>query len=400
MENTVVPNELTTDEEPCPITQCCTRFTRPEKSAIVYFLSAILIVMFWTALAILFVAQNNAEDHLDSLKTEVQLLKSELELLQSLLDTQTRHKRESERNGEGDTHTAEASGVHVYDFSYGVDLNQKSELSVYPSLMGDLNRHNEDDRPSSITRNTGDSANARDVSNQLGIHRQHHQSQNQVHKPNKSVHQSSYAKRVNSHRRSRVSSTHDTPPPPVIVRDPVEQQNFAAAIEREHKKPMLKSLDSSRMFDSVASPLLSIHFQAKVSLDESSADLTSGLHKSWRPSKWSRNLHGASLFSFNEETGQVEVPEDGLYLIYAQIEYLDAHIINGFEINVDNEATLSCVVSSHGLKDKKKHNTCHTSGVIYLQRGSMINVRDKEAGRYSLLHSKGTFLGITKISTA
>ena len=85
---------------------------------------------------------------------------------------------------------------------------------------------------------------------------------------------------------------------------------------------MLKSLDSSRMFDTIGSPILSIHLQAKVSSDSadpSSTDLETGVHNSWRLSPWSKKLHGAGLFIADEEEGQIEVPEAGLYLVYAQV---------------------------------------------------------------------------------
>jgi len=168
-------------------------------------------------------------------------------------------------------------------------------------------------------------------------------------------------------------------------------------------KSMLKSLDSSRMFDTIGSPILSIHLQAKVSSDSadpSSTDLETGVHNSWRLSPWSKKLHGAGLFIADEEEGQIEIPEAGLYLVYAQIEYMDVSETNGFEVDLDSEAVLSCVVTTSGSDDQeKKHNTCFTSATIFLQRGSLLNVRDKEAGRYSLLHSKGTFFGITKISS-
>ena len=85
---------------------------------------------------------------------------------------------------------------------------------------------------------------------------------------------------------------------------------------------MLKSLesgDASRLFDSVANPILALHLQARHSLDESSADLTSGFHNSWRLSQWSKRIHGASLFTIDEEEGTIEVPTDGLYLVYAQV---------------------------------------------------------------------------------
>ena len=52
---------------------------------------------------------------------------------------------------------------------------------------------------------------------------------------------------------------------------------------------------------------------------------------------------------------------------------MDVHDTNGFEINVDDEATMSCVTSTLGQDEEtKKHNTCHTSGVLFLQRGNYI----------------------------
>ena len=86
-------------------------------------------------------------------------------------------------------------------------------------------------------------------------------------------------------------------------------------------RPLLKSLDSdaSRLFDSNANPIISIHLQARHSLDESSSDLNSGSHNSWRLSQWSKRLHGATLFTMDEEAGTIEIPTDGLYLVYAQV---------------------------------------------------------------------------------
>ena len=55
-----------------------------------------------------------------------------------------------------------------------------------------------------------------------------------------------------------------------------------------------------------------------------------------------------------------------------QIEYLDANPTNGFEVDVDNEAIISCVTTSTGKgeEDEKQHNTCHTSAVLWLKRGT------------------------------
>jgi len=203
-----------------------------------------------------------------------------------------------------------------------------------------------------------------------------------------------------AHRHSRVAST---PEVEVTTQTYIVPEPITLPKPMKSPKSMLKSLDSSRMFDTIGSPILSIHLQAKVSSDSadpSSTDLETGVHNSWRLSPWSKKLHGAGLFIADEEEGQIEVPEAGLYLVYAQIEYMDVSETNGFEVDLDSEAVLSCVVTTSGTDDsEKKHNTCFTSATLFLQRGALLNVRDKEAGRYSLLHSKGTFFGITKISS-
>ena len=56
------------------------------------------------------------------------------------------------------------------------------------------------------------------------------------------------------------------------------------------------------------------------SADPSSTDLETGVHNSWRLSPWSKKLHGAGLFIADEEEGQIEIPEAGLYLVYAQVK--------------------------------------------------------------------------------
>ena len=54
------------------------------------------------------------------------------------------------------------------------------------------------------------------------------------------------------------------------------------------------------------------------SADESAANLVSGLHTSWRHSEWCK---GNTYFELDQTTGQIIVPEDGLYLVYVQVGY-------------------------------------------------------------------------------
>ena len=44
-----------------------------------------------------------------------------------------------------------------------------------------------------------------------------------------------------------------------------------------------------------------------------------GLHDSWRVSKWSKLYKGSKLFHLDESLGQIRVPQTGLYLVYAQV---------------------------------------------------------------------------------
>merc|ERR1711935_846404 len=331
-------------------------------------------------------------------------------------------KREKRQVGLADIKAAEKSGVNVLEgaYQYGNDLKSESALSVYRTLMGE-------DQQSFGGGNNGqngrENSNSYDDHNQLGVLRESSSNQGNS---NAQSGQSSYARvsgnddtncnpygpnvelcrmqRVNphpsAHRHSRVASTPEVEvtTQTYIVPDPITTPK-----PMKSPKSMLRSLDSSRMFDTIGSPILSIHLQAKVSSDSadpSSTDLETGVHNSWRLSPWSKKLHGAGLFIVDEEEGQIEVPEAGLYLVYAQIEYMDVSETNGFEVDLDSEAVLSCVVTTSGSDDQeKKHNTCFTSAALFLQRGTLLDVRDKEAGRYSLLHSKGTFFGITKISS-
>jgi len=379
----------------------------------------------WSFTLVFFLHQSNQiinlQSELGTLQNSVQNSMKENENNFQEQKILSRQKRQAPNDGP-DFNAAEKSGVPIFDHAYG-DHEDTSrvgyQLAIYPKLMGDLddgqayhqglNQNNQPQNTQPAEISWGNRLNHRRMDTPLVTT----STTSKPLTPKKNL-QSAYARRVsNSHRRSRVSSTPEQLPPlrevfaqpdPILYDDSEDDNETENVIvtPRPVPKPLLKSLDSdaSRLFDSNANPIISIHLQARHSLDESSSDLNSGSHNSWRLSQWSKRLHGATLFTMDEEAGTIEIPTDGLYLVYAQIEYLDVHDTNGFEINVDDEATMSCVTSTLGQDEEtKKHNTCHTSGVLFLQRGSLLNIKDKEVGRYSLLHSKGTFFGVAKISS-
>lgn len=49
------------------------------------------------------------------------------------------------------------------------------------------------------------------------------------------------------------------------------------------------------------------------------------------------------------ENGQLTVQEAGLYLIYAQIHYLDQHDENGFQVLVNDRSILQCMVGASSI---------------------------------------------------
>ena len=80
---------------------------------------------------------------------------------------QTPFKRQK-RQVRADLRAAEKSGVKVLDYGYGADLNTESELSIYPTLMGELL-----DEQNAFGGNNGhQNQNTFDDHNQLGILRE------------------------------------------------------------------------------------------------------------------------------------------------------------------------------------------------------------------------------------
>jgi len=254
-------------------------------NTLTFLLQLLLIVSLFGTLLNFHLSFQNISYEVGILKLEVRLLKRQLYANEAFLN---RRKRQII---EGDINTAKKSGVNVLDYPYGASYQSESQLSVYPTLMGELKDY--DDASFSNNHDSSQSQRYGDQ-NQLGIHRQ------QSNFDNEQKIQSAYSRRVNAHRSSRVASTPDFAP---------STTTSSTTTPKPIPISMLKSLDSSsRTFDSVAEPILSVHLQARQSIDESSADLTTGVHNSWRFSAWSKKLHGASLFTLNEEDGKIEVP--------------------------------------------------------------------------------------------
>lgn len=123
-----------------------------------------------------------------------------------------------------------------------------------------------------------------------------------------------------------------------------------------------------------------------------------GKFRHWRLARWAKKMHLEDEFPLNN--GTVKVKKPGVYYIYAQINYLDEHDVNAYQVLVNDDPFLLCTVMtntgrSHSIS---KANTCYTGGVNFLETDDEISIRDLDVGRHSVIRPAHTFFGLIKLS--
>jgi len=147
--------------------------------------------------------------------------------------------------------------------------------------------------------------------------------------------------------------------------------------------------------------LLSAHFVGKTqsggdgdnSLENGSDD---GLFRHWEMSRWAKRMRLEQNFALDD--GNVKVKQPGVYFIYGQVNYLDENDVNAFQILVNGNSHFLCTVMTHTNYAISKANTCYTGGVVYLEEGDRVSVRDLEPGRKSVIRPAHTFFGLVQLS--
>lgn len=115
----------------------------------------------------------------------------------------------------------------------------------------------------------------------------------------------------------------------------------------------------------------------------------------WKMSDWVETI-GADR-SFYLKNGVLTVKESGLYLVYAQISYLDEHDSNGYLVQRNSENILQCRVTAPSSERLLKGNTCYTAGVVYLDENDRISIDDISDGRFTLFVPGYSFFGMIKL---
>ncbi|XP_063976580.1 protein eiger isoform X2 [Diachasmimorpha longicaudata] len=119
-----------------------------------------------------------------------------------------------------------------------------------------------------------------------------------------------------------------------------------------------------------------------------------GVFKAWRGSNWMDDLGMNRYFSLARD-GKLTVHEAGLYLVYAQIHYLDEHDENGFHLLVNGQPILQCMVYSPGNGHKSR--SCFSAQVTYLLSGDRVVLKEVGPARYTLFQADKSFFGLAKL---
>ncbi|KAL6254673.1 hypothetical protein P5V15_013980 [Pogonomyrmex californicus] len=118
------------------------------------------------------------------------------------------------------------------------------------------------------------------------------------------------------------------------------------------------------------------------------------IFRAWQPSEWVADLGMSRHFTLAND-GILTVHEPGLYLVYAQIHYLDEHDENGFHLLVNGRPILQCMVYSPGRGHKSR--SCFSAQVTVLQAGDHLVLKDIGSARYTLFQHDKSFFGLVKV---
>ncbi|XP_064543554.1 protein eiger isoform X2 [Drosophila montana] len=131
------------------------------------------------------------------------------------------------------------------------------------------------------------------------------------------------------------------------------------------------------------------HHQAPIRLHSYEGDMYMGHATASSDNQWQQH--------FSVNNGILTVHQPGLYYVYAQICYNNTHDQNGFIIFHGHNAFLQCLNTVP--TNISKIHTCHTSGLIQLQKEESIHLRDIHQNRNVMLRdvSNRSYFGIIKI---
>ena len=100
-----------------------------------------------------------------------------------------------------------------------------------------------------------------------------------------------------------------------------------------------------------------------------------GVFRDWAVSRWARRMKMDRRFSLKD--GTIRITSPGIYFLYSQINYLDNHEVNSYQILVNNIPWLTCTTMTHTPSPTTKANTCYTGGVRFLEQATFNDLHNK-----------------------
>lgn len=127
-------------------------------------------------------------------------------------------------------------------------------------------------------------------------------------------------------------------------------------------------------------------------------------HDVWYPSQWT--ISSPPPRPTLTHSGHVRVHHTGVYLVYAQIYYLDSHDVISWVLHRTNpesdgrDTLLQCAQSSHSTEVLDKPNSCFSASALFLRAGDRLAVRNTGGDRHSLMQPEKSFIGLIKLADA
>jgi len=160
----------------------------------------------------------------------------------------------------------------------------------------------------------------------------------------------------------------------------------SSAPPQTYKKPELKSLGTPNQ---PTSPSTAIQLEA----GDPTELRHDGRHTHWKLARWARRLGAASSFPLSPG-GEVGVPSPGLYLVFAQVSYLEKTRQVGFSIEVNDRPKVAC----SERRGAGMQISCYTGGLLYLEQGDKVSLKDSSPASKVDSGLGRTFMGIVKLT--
>lgn len=120
------------------------------------------------------------------------------------------------------------------------------------------------------------------------------------------------------------------------------------------------------------------------------------IFRNWTPSRWAKRMKMDKRLTL--KNGRITVGSPGIYFVYAQINFLDDHDVNAFQIIVNDSPFLLCTTMTSTPHPTTKANTCYTGGVKFLEQGDTIFIKNLEENRFSVMLPSHSFFGLAQLS--